>query len=285
MAPIEAEMEPGKKPVALTIAGFDPTSGAGVTADLQIFAAHGVFGISAITALTVQSTLGVAAIEPIEAPWLAKTLENLWADLPAAGVKIGMLGSEGAVRVVAEFLRARRASGRMIPVVLDPVLRSSSGHELLPAPGLEILQAELLPEVGWITPNWAELGLLTGREVGSLRQARDAAEELGRRHAGLHVVATGGESADFGKTAAETVDLLWTPGGGVQEFTGERVETQSTHGTGCAFSSALLARLVGGDAPVEAVAGAKAYVAEALRSAPGLGHGRGPLDLLWPLRT
>jgi hydroxymethylpyrimidine/phosphomethylpyrimidine kinase len=99
------------------------------------------------------------------------------------------------------------------------------------------------------------------------------------------VVATGGESADFGKTAAEAVDLLWTPGGGVREFSGERVETRSTHGTGCAFSSALLARLLLGDAAAAAVAGAKAYVAEALRQAPGLGHGRGPLDLLWPLQT
>jgi hydroxymethylpyrimidine/phosphomethylpyrimidine kinase len=258
-----------------------------VTADLKVFAAHGLFGVSAITSLTVQSTLGVAAVQPIKGGWLARTLESLWADLPAAGVKIGMLDSEEAVRAVAEFLceiePGKAAKG--VPVVLDPVLRSSSGHELLPPAALEALRTELLPllgsTAGWVTPNWAELELLAGRAVGSLDEARAAAEALGRRYPGLHVLATGGEAAE---RAAESIDLLRMPDGNVLEFVGERIETRSTHGTGCAFSSAVLARLVLGDRSAEAVAGAKAYVAEALRSAPGLGHGRGPLNLLWPLR-
>ncbi|HEY5381939.1 MAG TPA: bifunctional hydroxymethylpyrimidine kinase/phosphomethylpyrimidine kinase [Acidobacteriaceae bacterium] len=274
-------------PVALTIAGFDPSSGAGVTADLKVFAAHGLFGVSAITSLTVQSTMGVAAVEPIKGEFLARTLEHLWADLPAAGVKIGMLGSEEAVRVVAEFLRGIESENAAngTPVVLDPVLRSSSGHELLPAAALEALQTELLPFVessaGWVTPNWAELGLLAGWTVGNLDEARAAAEALGRRYPGLHVLASGGDAAE---PAAESIDLLRMPDGNMLKFAGERIKTRSTHGTGCAFSSAILARLVLGDRPAEAVAGAKAYVVEALRSAPGLGHGRGPLNLLWPLR-
>jgi hydroxymethylpyrimidine/phosphomethylpyrimidine kinase len=258
-----------------------------VTADLQVFAAHGLFGLSAISSLTAQSTRGVAAVEPINGGFLARTLDYLWADLPAAGVKIGMLGSEEAVRVVAGFLRERMKDEQGIPVVLDPVLRSSSGSELLPAGALEALQAELLPLLGslagWVTPNWAELGVLTGRKVGSLAEARAAAEALGQRYPGLHVVATGGEAAEPFESV-EPIDLLRTPDGKLLEFAGKHVETRSTHGTGCAFSSAILARLVLGDRPAEAVAGAKRYVAEAMRSAPGLGHGRGPLNLLWPLR-
>ncbi|HEX4156700.1 MAG TPA: bifunctional hydroxymethylpyrimidine kinase/phosphomethylpyrimidine kinase [Acidobacteriaceae bacterium] len=282
----DGERRPTVVLTGLTIAGFDPSSGAGVTADLQVFAAHGLFGVSAITSLTMQSTLGVAAVQAVDGAWIRRTLEHLTEDLPVAGIKIGMLGSEAAVRAVAEFLRNLRGRQGValgmsaVPVVLDPVLRSSSGHELLSGPGVEALVAELLPLVGWATPNWAELAVLSGREVGNLGQAAEAAAELGRRYSGLGVVATGGDAAE----TVGPVDLLWTAEGGVREFRGAWVETRATHGTGCAFSSALLARLVLGDGPVEAVAAAKSYVAEAMRSAPGVGHGRGPLNLLWPLR-
>jgi hydroxymethylpyrimidine/phosphomethylpyrimidine kinase len=269
------EWKTGKKPlIALTIAGFDPSSGAGVTADLQTFAAHGLFGVSAITTLTVQSTLEVAAIQAVKGELLSVTLGHLAADLQPDGIKIGMLGTVENVGSVVEFLRSTRGT----PVVLDPVVRSSSGFELLEPAGLELVRSELLPLVGWVTPNWAELALLTGRTVGDLAEALAAATELGLRYPGLHVAVTGGE-------AAEPVDLLWNPDGSVEEFWGERVETSSTHGTGCAFSSALLGRLMLGDGPSEAVAGAKAYVAQAMLRAPAVGHGRGPLDLLWPLRA
>lgn len=261
--------------VALSIAGFDPSSGAGVTADLAVFAAHGIFGTSAISAMTVQSTMGVAAVRAVDAAWLLRTLEHVSTDLPAAGVKIGMLASDDIVRVVAGFLQGVPYE---VPVVIDPVLRSSSGHQLLESQGERRIHTELLPLAGWVTPNWAELSILAGRPVRTIEQAREAAEILGKRHPRLHIVATGGDQR-------EPVDLLRVPGGAVQAFPGEHVETTSTHGTGCAFSSALLSRLILGDAPAVAVARAKAYVAEALRSAPGLGHGHGPLDLLWPLRA
>jgi hydroxymethylpyrimidine/phosphomethylpyrimidine kinase len=273
-----ASFEPpnGYRPaaVALSIAGFDPSSGAGVSADLAVFAAHGIFGTAAITAMTVQSTMGVAGVRAMDAEWLLQTIEHVAADLPAAGVKIGMLGSDAVVRAVAKFLQT---APLRVPVVFDPVLRSSSGHELLEGQALRRVQAELLPVVRWITPNWAELSALAGLPVRTLEEARDAADALGKLHPGLHIVATGGDQE-------EPTDLLRAPGGAVQVFRGERVETAATHGTGCAFSSALLSRLILGDAPAVAVAGAKAYVTEALRLAPGLGHGRGPLDLLWPLR-
>lgn len=262
-------------PIALTIAGFDPSSGAGITADLQVFAAHGLFGTSAITALTVQSTLGVQAVQATEPNLLLATLQHVSADLPASGVKVGMLGSDANVVALAKFLSLAPTP---VPVVLDPVLRSSSGHNLLEPAALRRLHSDLLPLVGWVTPNWAELEALTGLRVGTFDQARDAADALGKLHPALTVVVTGGD-------APEPVDLLRIPGGTIQTFPGDHIETTSTHGTGCAFSAALLSRLILGDAPAQAVSRAKSYVAEALRSAPELGHGRGPLNLLWPLRA
>jgi hydroxymethylpyrimidine/phosphomethylpyrimidine kinase len=237
---------------ALTIAGYDPSSGAGVTADLQVFQDHGVTAVSAITALTVQSGREVRRIEPVRGILLRETLDCLAEDTKIAGVKIGMLATAEVVGVVAEFLR-----GAGIPrerVVLDPVIRASSGAELLSAEGVERLVAELLPVVGWVTPNLDEAGALlggapVGRE-GVPGQANGLAELGG---SGLHVVVTGGhlEPPD---------DFLRTASGEERWFPGTRVQARATHGTGCAFSSALLCRLLLGDGAVEAVAGAKAWV-------------------------
>jgi len=257
--------------VVLTIAGFDPSNGAGITADLQVFAAHGLFGTACITALTVQSTQGVAAVEPVS-HLIGSTLEHLNADLPAAGIKIGMLGSVEAVRAVAGFLREFRKAG--VPVVLDPVMRSSSGARLLSEEGVAALRAELLPLVDWITPNLDELGDLAELPGES---AEEALAELRGRFPRLHIIATGGDSD------GEAVDKLLTSEGALHHFGGARIETTSTHGTGCAFSSALLSRLVLGDEPVAAVAAAKMFVRESLYLAPGLGKGRGPLNLSWRL--
>jgi hydroxymethylpyrimidine/phosphomethylpyrimidine kinase len=257
----------------LTIAGFDPSSGAGVTADLMVFAAHGLFGISCISALTVQSTVGVTASHPISAEVMRATLDHLQDDLPAAGIKIGMLATAEAVEVVAEFLT--RIPG--VPVVLDPVLRSSSGRELLSLAGVELLRERLLPLVGWVTPNLDELGIFAGESVTTREEMVSAGRSLRGRYPGLTVFATGGhlERPD---------DLLLTPEGGERWLTGEAVATTSTHGTGCALSSALLSRLVLGDGAMDAALGAKRYVAEALRTATPMGRGRGPVNHLWPLR-
>jgi hydroxymethylpyrimidine/phosphomethylpyrimidine kinase len=265
-------------PIALSIAGHDPSSGAGVTADLQTFAAHRVFGVSAITALTVQSTLGVSAVETVSPQFLRQTLDALEADLPAQGIKIGMLGSAAIAAEVAAFLADKPG----IPTVLDPILRSSSGTALLEPEGLKATLEQLLPMVAWATPNWMELSALTGLPVASLGQAEAAMHHLGRSYPHLTIVATGGDQA-------RPIDQLRLPGGEghngeVYLFAAERVETRATHGTGCAFSSALLCRLLHGDDPITAVRGAKEYVTEALRRAPEIGHGNGPLDLLWPLR-
>ncbi len=259
-----------------TIAGFDPSNGAGITADLMTFAAHGLFGCSAITALTVQSTLSVAATAPVSPELLAQTLTHLAADLPPAGIKIGMLGSPEALRVVARFLRDElpRKQGLLIPVILDPVLRSSSGRELFPSSALPEFRRELLPQVDYITPNWGELAGLTGEIVLGEADAERAALALIAMYPSLSVVITGGDQ--------ETpTDTLVSPKGKISRFRGEHIATSSTHGTGCAFSSALLANLVRGMGAEQAVAAAKSFVRGALLGAPGLGHGKSPMGLLW----
>ena len=264
--------------IALTIAGHDPSSGAGISADLQVLTAHGHFGVSAITALTIQSTLGVASVEPVSGQVLTRVLDHLTADLSLSGIKIGMMGTSEVILSVADFLsRQAPPSKPQIPYVLDPVLSSSSGASLLEPSGLELFCGKLLPLVSWITPNWAELALLTGRPVTTMSEAEAAAHILGSAYPHLYVVVTGGDQP-------VPTDLLRLRSGELHHLPGERLETTSTHGTGCAFSSALLANLILKKTPLEAVLSSKKYVFEAIRRAPAIGHGRGPLNLLWPLQ-
>ncbi|ACO32782.1 MULTISPECIES: bifunctional hydroxymethylpyrimidine kinase/phosphomethylpyrimidine kinase [Acidobacterium] len=257
--------------VVLTIAGFDPSSGAGITADLKVFAACQLYGVSAVTALTVQSTQGVLRSQPVDSALLGETLRCLQQDLPIAGVKIGMLGSGENVATVAAWLRD--FSFPRERVVLDPVLRSSSGRDLLDASGQTLLREQLLPQTGWITPNLDELAALTGLPVTNREQMRAAAEALAAT-AGLRVAATGGH-------LDPPDDLLATPEGEAQWFPGRHLATRATHGTGCAFSSALLCRLVLGDSAEAAVAAAKQYVKEAMEAAYPIGRGRGPMHHLY----
>ena len=265
----------------LTIAGFDPSSGAGVTSDLMVFAAHGLFGTSCITSLTVQSTLGVRSTHSVDPDILRTTLETLCGDLPPAGIKIGMLSSAATVAEVIDFLGRLRGRGLNIPVVLDPVFRSSSGRELLEPSGVDLLCDQLLPLVGWITPNLNELALLTGLPVESRADIPAAACALKSladpdKKDGIHILVTGGhcDPPDDLLLSANS-ESVWIPG--------EHIVSASTHGTGCALSSALLSRLVLGDQPYAAAFAAKHYVAEAIRSAVPRGGGNGPLNHLWPL--
>ncbi len=261
----------GWPPVALTIAGFDPTSGAGATADLQVFASYGLFGTACLTALTVQSTVGVERVEVTEARLLKEMLDALTRDIPPAGIKIGMLGDAAATRVVAEFVRVTRRT-RAVPVVVDPVLRSSSGTQLLEDAGVRVLLESLLPEVRCVTPNRGELAVLLGREHVLVDDLVEAAAELLRRTGAESVVVTGGdEEVPRDLVLVRDEEPVW--------LVGQRVETAATHGTGCAFSSALLSRLVIGDELRAAAREAKAFVERSLRSAPDLGAGRGPMKL------
>jgi hydroxymethylpyrimidine/phosphomethylpyrimidine kinase len=267
------------KSVALTIAGFDPGSGAGITADLKTFSAHRVYGVACISALTVQSTQGVRAVEPLSATLVRQTLDCLAEDVSLSGIKMGMLGSSGIVSEVVSFLIGQSARLARNRIVLDPVLRSTSGTPLLDANGIRVLRDQLLHCVGWITPNIQELAILTGEDPGGLDQVPAAAARL-KNIAGrlgndeLNVVVTGGD-------LSRPDDFLLTASGEQLWFPGEKIATNSTHGTGCAFSSALLCGLISGLGAREAVAAAKAYVTEALRSAYPVGKGKGPMNHLY----
>ena len=268
-------------PIALTIAGFDPSGGAGITADLAVFAAHGLYGTAAVSIWTAQSTLGVAATRQVDAGFLAETLDVLYDDLRPAAIKIGALGNGQTADTVGKFLKRFEIGPSAEPPavrVFDPVLVSSSGRELFEPEGLHELLAGILPHVAWITPNWQELAVLSGQPVGDADDVWRAMELLGQRYPMLSIVATGGDQD-------APVDRVRLASGQRAEIGGERIASTATHGTGCAFSSALLCRLVAGEPALAAVRAAKRYVEEGIRRAPHVGTGKGPLDLLWPLRS
>jgi hydroxymethylpyrimidine/phosphomethylpyrimidine kinase len=264
----------------LTIAGFDPSSGAGVTADLMVFAAEGFFGTSCITALTVQSTVGVQATHAVESRIVAQTLDCLWDDLPASGIKIGMLGTAANVVAVAEFLERVCADGGTVPVALDPVVRSSSGRELLSEEGIGVLRERLLPLVDWVTPNLAELGVLAAAPIRTAAEMEAGAKKLQERFPRLGVVVTGGHLDQEGSAAD---DLVLPAGGEAIWLHGRRMESRSTHGTGCAFSSAMACGLARGLVGVAAAQAAKDFVAGAIRQAEPIGRGSGPMNPWWRL--
>jgi hydroxymethylpyrimidine/phosphomethylpyrimidine kinase len=258
----------------LTIGGFDPSSGAGVTADLAVMASMGMFGTSCITALTVQSTLGVKSVHAVDPTIVEETLTWLAQDMPPAGIKIGMLGTAGVVSVVGSFLQRHPN----VPVVLDPVVRSSSGKALLDEEGLDAMRRELLGRVNWVTPNIAELAAMVEMQVDGPHDVERASFALGRRWPKLNIVATGGhlDAPD---------DFIRLSDGREKWIRGEWIDSTATHGTGCAFSTTLLCNLVDGLDEIAAVKKAKAFVAEGIRLAERRGTGNGPMELYWPLRN
>lgn len=261
--------------VVLTIAGFDPSSGAGVTADIKTIAAHGCYGVACITALTVQSTAGVRRAEPCEADLVADTLHELAADMKIAAVHIGMLGSGKVGRAVADFLAIQKAPN----VVLDPILVSSSGTDLIDASGRKVLAELLLPLAAVVTPNIDEAAALTGLPVGNLDQMRTAAVKLHEMGA-QSVVVTGGH-------LEKAIDLLsfQTKRGVEQEvFKSQRQRSNSTHGTGCAFATAMACHLALDRGLPEAVLLAKAYVSAAIAKGQPLGRGVGPVHHLYRMQ-
>ena len=259
-------------PVVLTIAGFDPSSGAGVTADVKTIAAHGCYGVACITALTVQSTAGVQRVQAVDPQLVAETLDELNADLEISAVHIGMLGSEKAVRAVSDFLKKAKLSN----IVLDPVIKSSSGYDLLDAGGIRLLIQRLLPLATVITPNAEEAAALTGLAVTNLEQMRAAATRLHAMGAAA-VVITGGHL----EKATELLSFT-SRGAAEQEiFKSNRQESISTHGTGCAFATAMSCHLARGRGLPEAVLLSKAYVTAAIANAYPLGRGMGPVHHLY----
>ena len=250
---------------ALTIAGSDSGGGAGIQADLKTFAAHGVFGTSAITAITAQNTQGITASMILSPELVSAQIEAVLSDFGATATKIGMLGNAAIVTVVAEAI----ARYGLTNVVLDPVMVATSGERLLDESCTTLLRSRLLPLSTVVTPNMLEAEVLAGfsvRTLPDLRQAASRLVELGARAA----IVTGGH------LDGPAIDVLFD-GRTFTDLTAERIVTRHTHGTGCTFSSAIAARLALGDDLLQAAHAAKTYVTRAIRNAPGLGHGRGPL--------
>lgn len=257
-------------PTVLTIAGFDPSSGAGVTADIKTIAAHNCYGVACITALTVQSTQGVRRVQALPERLVRDTLDELVGDFAISAVRIGMLGAPEVAAEVADFLEEVPLPN----IVLDPVVRSSSGADLLGSGGLKVVRNRLLRRAAVITPNIDEASALTGKAVRSLDEMREAADTLHQLGA-RNVVITGGH-------LEQPTDLLSTDAGS-EDLRGEHIESRSTHGTGCAFATAVACNLALGKRVREAVVGAKAYVREAILRAYPMGKGTGPLNHLFLL--
>jgi hydroxymethylpyrimidine/phosphomethylpyrimidine kinase len=267
-----------KPPVVLTIAGFDPSSGAGVTADIKTIAAHGCYGVSCITAMTVQSTSGVKRVEALDPTLVTNTLQELVADLEIAAVHIGMLGTGKVAKAVADFLNPIGSDkGRLPNIVLDPILKSSSGADLLDAAGTRILIERLIPLAAVLTPNVDEAAVITGmKRVEELEEMKAAAAKLHEMGASA-VVVTGGH-------LEKATDLLsFTTKRGIEQevFKAERQRSKSTHGTGCAFATAMTCHLALDRGLAEATLLAKTYVTAAISNGQPLGKGIGPVHHLY----
>ncbi len=262
---------PETRPIVLSIAGYDPSSGAGITADIKTIAAHGCFGMTCITALTVQTTQGVRRVELVSAKLVAETLEELAFDVALGAVRIGMLGSGEVAEAVAAFLERSAPPN----VVLDPVLKASSGAELLDKQGTEVVKTRLLRLADVVTPNSEEAAALTGVKVQSLYGMKKAAAKLHEMGARA-VVVTGGH-------LKEPVDLL-SVGRKQTEIAGKKIESNSTHGTGCAFATALACNLARGFDLKDSVQSAGQYVRRAIARAYPVGKGTGPINHLYGMR-
>jgi hydroxymethylpyrimidine/phosphomethylpyrimidine kinase len=280
-----------KPPVVLTIAGFDPSSGAGVTADIKTIAAHGCYGVACITAMTVQSTSGVRRVAAVDPSVVTETLEELASDLEIAAVRIGMLGSVKVVKAVADFLSGESAQpssrsggsprnsqnrARLPNIVLDPILKSSSGADLLDAAGTRLLIERLIPLADVVTPNVDEAAAITGLKVTELDEMKAASTKLHEMGAPA-IVITGGH-------LEKAIDLLsFTTKRGIEQeiFKAERQRSNSTHGTGCAFATAMACHLALDRGIAEAALLAKTYVTAAISNGQSLGRGTGPVHHLY----
>ncbi len=251
--------------VALTIAGSDPSGGAGIQADLKTFHQFGVYGTAVITLITVQNTKRVSAVEVLDTRLVAAQLDAVLEDIPPAAAKTGALGNADVIKLIAE-----RASSFSFHLVIDPVMISKHGAPLITADARSVLKSSLLPCATLVTPNLHEAGSIAGIEVNDVRSMEEAA----RRIVGLGARAAlvkGGHLAD------KAIDVLcWE--GGIQHFVADRIDTIHTHGTGCTYSAAITAQLAKGHSLPEAAAAAKRFITAAIRSAPGLGAGAGPVD-------
>jgi len=251
--------------VALSIAGSDPSGGAGIQADLKTFHQFWVYGEAVIALLTVQNTCKVTRVEILDPDLVEEQVRAVLEDIPPNAVKTGALGNAAVVRRVAQLAPLFHC-----PLVVDPVMISKHGAPLIADEARAALWDDLLPHATLITPNLHEAAALAGFPVETLEQMREAARCL-RDHTGAAVLVKGGH------LEGDAVDLLWD-GESFREFRAERIDTPHTHGTGCTYSAAITALLALGTPLPEAVQRAKAYISEAIRTNPGLGSGCGPVN-------
>lgn len=259
----------------LIVAGSDSGGGAGIQADIKTVTVLGGYAMTAITAVTVQNTIGVTNVHEIPPRIVREQIEAVMGDLGADAWKLGMLGSAAHVRTVME---AWYAVGAGVPVVLDPVMIAKGGASLLADDAVAVIRDELMPVAAIVTPNALEAEALTGVEVRDLDGQMSAAEILVEQLGAYSALVKGGHIA--GGTVR---DVLLTREG-YRVFESPRIETAATHGTGCTLASAIAAHLALGTAIEPAVEKARAYLMEAIRNAPGLGQGHGPLGHNWPVK-
>jgi hydroxymethylpyrimidine/phosphomethylpyrimidine kinase len=259
--------------IALTIAGSDSGGGAGIQADLKTFAAHGVYGTSAITAVTAQNTRGVLAFDALSPSLVRAQIEAIASDLRPHAVKTGMLANAAIVEAVAAAVRDLDLPW----LVVDPVMVAKSGDRLLDDDAIAAVKTELLKRACVVTPNIPEAEALTGVSIATDVDRREAAKRL----IGMGPAAVIIKGGHF--PAGDITDLLYD-GSTFTEFRGERVPGRHTHGTGCTFAAALAAELALGRSLVDAIPSVQRYVAGAIRHAPGLGAGNGPVDHFWSVR-
>jgi len=255
-------------PRALTIAGSDSGGGAGIQADLKTFAALGVYGLSALTAITAQNTQRVYAAEDLSPALVAAQIDAVLEDIGTDAAKTGMMSSPASIEAVAD--RVRKWGLRL---VVDPVLRAKGGDPLLKPEAVETLRTVLLPLAEVVTPNLPEAEVLFGQRIECLDDMRAAAQAI-HAQGPQYVVVKGGHLTD------EPIDIYFN-GESFIELRAERIQTPHTHGTGCTFSAAIAAFLAHGQSVNEAVTHAKRYITEAIRHAPGIGHGHGPVGHFW----
>lgn len=259
------------QPSVLTIAGFDPSAAAGVIADLKTFTAFDVFGTAVVTTLTAQNTTGVQAVHPLPVEFVGRQIESILSDIEVSAVKIGVLGTARVARLVAEMLERDPIAN----VVLDPVMRSSTGTELLERRGIPVLRERLLPQVRLVTPNLEEAAALAGmdsvRDLPAMKEAARRIHALGARA----VVVKGGH------LPRRALDVAYD-GRRFMLFDATKVTVAESRGLGCAFSSAIAAQIARGVGLQAAIDAAKRYVSRALLRAVRVGRGRAHLDLLAP---
>ncbi len=262
-------------PVVLSIAGYDPSSGAGVTADVKTAAALGCYAATCITAITAQTTQGVFGVKPLKADLVAQILHSLAEDLEVRAVRLGMLGSGEVAAVVADFLE----TALLANVVLDPVIRSSSGAALLDEAGLEVLRKRLIPLCVVLTPNIHEAATLAGSEpLADQSSWESSLPKLRELSAGIHHLGAKAVVITGGHLDPPNDYLSYQGGAKADVIAGERVDSPSTHGTGCAYATAIACRLALGDDLPRAARAAKEYVRRAIQSAYLVGKGTGPIN-------